>query len=66
MKLYSYFRSTSSWRVRIALNFKGLKYSYMPVHLTRDGGQQHRSSRPLTPRRWCRRSSSKRAASPTC
>ena len=41
MKLYSYFRSTSSWRVRIALNFKGLKYSYVPVHLTRDGGQQH-------------------------
>ena len=42
MKLYSYFRSSSSWRVRIALNFKGLKYSYVPVHLTRDGGQQHR------------------------
>jgi maleylpyruvate isomerase len=42
MKLFSYFRSSSSWRVRIALNLKGLKYSYVPVHLIRDGGQQHR------------------------
>jgi maleylpyruvate isomerase len=42
LKLYSYYRSSSSWRVRIALNFKGLKYTYVPVHLTRDGGQQHR------------------------
>jgi maleylpyruvate isomerase len=42
VKLYNYFRSTSSWRVRIALNLKGLTYSYVPVHLIRDGGQQHR------------------------
>jgi len=42
LRLYSYFRSTSSWRVRIALNFKGLKYSIVPVHLTRDGGEQNR------------------------
>ncbi|WP_029043527.1 maleylacetoacetate isomerase [Cupriavidus sp. WS] len=40
MKLYSYFRSSASYRVRIALNLKGLPYDYAPVHLLRDGGQQ--------------------------
>ena len=40
MKLYNYFRSSASFRVRIALNFKGLPYEYAVVHLTRDGGQQ--------------------------
>jgi len=40
MKLYNYFRSSASYRVRIALNIKGLPYEYLPVHLTRDGGQQ--------------------------
>jgi maleylpyruvate isomerase len=40
LKLYGYFRSSASFRVRIALNFKGLGYEYMPVHLTRGGGQQ--------------------------
>ncbi|AJG17816.1 maleylacetoacetate isomerase [Cupriavidus basilensis] len=40
MKLYSYFRSSASYRVRIALQLKGLPYEYMPVHLLRDGGQQ--------------------------
>jgi glutathione S-transferase len=33
IKLYSYFLSTASWRVRIALNLKGLKYEYIPVNL---------------------------------
>ncbi len=33
MKLYSYFRSTAAYRVRIALNFKGLPYDYVPVNL---------------------------------
>ena len=33
MKLYSYFRSSASYRVRIALALKGLDYDYMPVHL---------------------------------
>lgn len=40
MKLYNYFRSSASFRVRIALNFKGLAYDYLAVHLTRAGGQQ--------------------------
>lgn len=40
MQLYSYFRSSASYRVRIALNLKGLSYEQMPVHLVKDGGQQ--------------------------
>jgi len=39
LKLYSYFRSSASYRVRIALNLKGLSYEYVPVHLTRGGGE---------------------------
>jgi maleylacetoacetate isomerase len=40
MKLYSYFRSSASYRVRIALNLKGLSYDIIPVHLLRNGGEQ--------------------------
>ncbi|MGF6632862.1 maleylacetoacetate isomerase [Paraburkholderia sp. MM6662-R1] len=40
MKLYSYFRSSASYRVRIALNLKGIAYEYLPVHLVRNGGEQ--------------------------
>jgi maleylacetoacetate isomerase len=36
MQLYSYFRSSASFRVRIALAFKGLAYDYVPVHLVRN------------------------------
>jgi maleylacetoacetate isomerase/maleylpyruvate isomerase len=36
MQLYNYFRSSASYRVRIALALKGLAYDYMPVHLTRN------------------------------
>ena len=35
MELYNYFRSSASWRVRIALALKGLDYDYLPVHLVR-------------------------------
>jgi maleylpyruvate isomerase len=38
--LYSYFRSSAAWRVRIALGLKGLAYTTHPVHLLRGGGQQ--------------------------
>ena len=41
MKLYSYWRSSCSWRVRIALHLKGLAYEYAAVHLVKDGGEQH-------------------------
>jgi len=40
MKLYTYFRSSAAYRVRIALNLKGLKYDAVPVHLLRGGGEQ--------------------------
>ena len=40
MKLYSYFRSSASFRVRIALALKGLDYEYASVHLLQGGGQQ--------------------------
>src|ERR1051325_9880901 len=40
MKLYNFFRSSASYRVRIALNLKGLSYEYMPIHVTRGGGEQ--------------------------
>jgi maleylpyruvate isomerase len=42
VKLYTYFRSSAAYRVRIALNLKGLQYDMMPVHLTKDGGQQRK------------------------
>ncbi|KAL8169120.1 UNVERIFIED_CONTAM: Glutathione S-transferase zeta-1 [Gekko kuhli] len=38
--LYSYFRSSCSWRVRIALALKGIAYDQTPVNLVKDGGQQ--------------------------
>ena len=41
LKLYTYFRSSAAYRVRIALNLKGLPYESVPVHLLRDGGEQH-------------------------
>jgi maleylpyruvate isomerase len=40
MKLYNYWRSSSSWRVRIALAHKHIPYDYVPVHLLQNGGQQ--------------------------
>ncbi|XP_044292836.1 maleylacetoacetate isomerase isoform X1 [Varanus komodoensis] len=38
--LYTYFRSSCSWRVRIALALKGIVYDQVPVNLIKDGGQQ--------------------------
>lgn len=41
LKLYSYWRSSAAYRVRIALHLKGLKFTTVPVHLVRGGGEQH-------------------------
>ncbi len=41
LQLYSYWRSSAAYRVRIGLNLKGLPYETIPVHLVRDGGEQH-------------------------
>jgi maleylpyruvate isomerase len=46
MKLYSYFRSSAAYRVRIALNVKGLAYEYVPVHLAK-GEQRDETYRSL-------------------
>lgn len=40
MKLYTYWRSSAAYRVRIALNLKGLAYEDAYIHLVRDGGEQ--------------------------
>jgi len=49
--LYGYWRSSSSYRVRIALNLKGIEYQQKDVHLLRGGGEQkqaaYRSINPL-------------------
>lgn len=42
MKLYTYFRSSAAYRVRIALNLKDIPYEAVSVHLTRDGGRQRK------------------------
>ena len=39
-KLYSYWRSSAAFRVRIALNLKGMDYEVIPIHLNRNGGDQ--------------------------
>ena len=41
LSLYTYFRSSASYRVRIALALKGLAYESKPIHLVRNGGEQH-------------------------
>jgi len=50
VKLYTYFRSSAAYRVRIALNLKGIAYEAVPIHLTKDGGAQHSAEfRSLNP-----------------
>lgn len=41
LRLFSYWRSSAAYRVRIALNLKQLDYQLVPVHLVREGGEQH-------------------------
>lgn len=41
IRLYSYWRSSASFRVRIALNLKQLKHEIVPVSLVKDGGEHH-------------------------
>jgi len=38
VQLYSYFRSSAAYRVRIALNLKGIPYDTIPIHLQKEGG----------------------------
>ena len=40
-QLWNYFRSSASFRARIALHYKGIDFEYKPVHLVRGGGEQH-------------------------
>ena len=48
--LHGYWRSSCTWRVRIALAYKGVDYESVPVHLLREGGEQHASEhRRLNP-----------------
>ena len=42
--LYSYYRSSASFRVRIAMNLKGLPYEYRAIHLLKNGGEQNSAS----------------------
>ncbi len=50
LRLYTYFRSSAAYRVRIALNLKGLAHEAVPVHLLRGGGQQNQPAyRALSP-----------------
>ena len=41
MKLYGYWRSSAAYRVRIALHLKSLPFESIPVHLVKNGGEQH-------------------------
>lgn len=50
LELYGYWRSSAAYRVRIALNLKGLAFENRPVHLVKEGGEQHSAAyRSLNP-----------------
>lgn len=50
LKLYNYFRSSASYRVRIALHYKEIDFEYVPVHLVKNGGEQRSENyRKLNP-----------------
>lgn len=50
LNLYTYFRSSAAYRVRIALNLKSLDYQPHFIHLLKDGGEQHQDAyRELNP-----------------
>jgi maleylpyruvate isomerase len=52
MKQYTYFRSSAAYRLRIALNLKGISAEQIPIHLTKDGGKQHTPEyRAINPQR---------------
>lgn len=44
LQLYSYFRSSAAYRLRIALHLKGLAFDTVPVHLLKGGGEQLQSA----------------------
>ena len=44
LQLYNYFRSSASYRVRLALHYKELDFEYLPVHLLKNQGEQHSPS----------------------
>ena len=50
IKLYSYWRSSAAYRVRIGLNLKGIEHEIIPVNMLKDGGEQHSDNyRQLNP-----------------
>jgi maleylacetoacetate isomerase len=44
LKLYGYWRSSASYRLRIAMHLKQLDFDYLPVHLVKDGGEQKKNA----------------------
>jgi maleylpyruvate isomerase len=44
VRLHNYFRSSASWRVRIALGWKNIRYEYVPVSLVHEGGEHLREA----------------------
>jgi glutathione S-transferase len=53
LQLYTFWRSSAAYRVRIALHYKGLDFESVPTHLLRDGAM--RTTSPSIRRAWCQR-----------